>query len=209
MTIIIFWKPKTCFFIQRLYWFHQNLNKQISSQSASSLAVQRFAFPPFVSPAVNSWRARSLLQSNCAQYAADRREEEKMCDHLISAAKHRDHVTANQLKQKILNILTNKHGAWGTMSQRWEELRVKLHCGTFLDYHYTGCHLTGGIILAECSHGTLLECNERTESAASVMYSPYLCEILLLYAIAFISLDTKKRFQLHRLRKLVWSFQIL
>ena len=60
----------------------------------------------------------SLLQSNCAQYAADRREEEKMCDHLISAAKHRDHVTANQLKQKILNILTNKHGAWGTMSQR-------------------------------------------------------------------------------------------
>uniref|UniRef100_A0A4W5KSQ3 DUF1088 domain-containing protein n=1 Tax=Hucho hucho TaxID=62062 RepID=A0A4W5KSQ3_9TELE len=40
-------------------------------------------------------------QSNCAQYAADRKEEEKMCDHLISAAKHRDHVTANQLKQKI------------------------------------------------------------------------------------------------------------
>lgn len=60
----------------------------------------------------------TFLQSNCAQYAADRREEEKMCDHLISAAKHRDHVTANQLKQKILNILTNKHGAWGTMSQR-------------------------------------------------------------------------------------------
>ncbi|XP_035391367.1 neurobeachin a isoform X3 [Electrophorus electricus] len=57
------------------------------------------------------------FESNCAQYAADRREEEKMCDHLISAAKHRDHVTANQLKQKILNILTNKHGAWGTVSQ--------------------------------------------------------------------------------------------
>uniref|UniRef100_A0A673NIL8 Neurobeachin n=1 Tax=Sinocyclocheilus rhinocerous TaxID=307959 RepID=A0A673NIL8_9TELE len=35
-------------------------------------------------------------QSNCAQYAADRKEEETMCDHLISAAKHRDHVTANQ-----------------------------------------------------------------------------------------------------------------
>ncbi|XP_031427881.1 neurobeachin a isoform X10 [Clupea harengus] len=57
------------------------------------------------------------FESNCAGYASDRREEEKMCDHLISAAKHRDHVTANQLKQKILNILTNKHGAWGTMSQ--------------------------------------------------------------------------------------------
>uniref|UniRef100_A0A3B3XWV4 Neurobeachin b n=1 Tax=Poecilia mexicana TaxID=48701 RepID=A0A3B3XWV4_9TELE len=53
------------------------------------------------------------FESSCAQYAADRKEEEKMCDHLISAAKHRDHVTANQLKQKIVNILTNKHGAWG------------------------------------------------------------------------------------------------
>uniref|UniRef100_A0A8C4X293 Neurobeachin n=1 Tax=Eptatretus burgeri TaxID=7764 RepID=A0A8C4X293_EPTBU len=53
------------------------------------------------------------FESLCAQYAADRREEEKMCDHLIGASKHRDHVTANQLKQKIVNILTNKHGAWG------------------------------------------------------------------------------------------------
>ncbi|XP_043114595.1 neurobeachin isoform X8 [Puntigrus tetrazona] len=58
------------------------------------------------------------FESNCAQYAADRKEEETMCDHLISAAKHRDHVTANQLKQKILNILTNKHGAWGAVAQR-------------------------------------------------------------------------------------------
>ncbi|XP_051902134.1 neurobeachin a isoform X11 [Hippocampus zosterae] len=68
------------------------------------------------------------FESNCAQYAADRREEEKMCDHLISAAKHRDHVTANQLKQKILNILTNKHGAWGAMSQS------QLHDFWRLDY---------------------------------------------------------------------------
>ncbi|XP_049599067.1 neurobeachin a isoform X18 [Syngnathus scovelli] len=68
------------------------------------------------------------FESSCAQYAADRREEEKMCDHLIGAAKHRDHVTANQLKQKILNILTNKHGAWGTMS------RSQLHDFWRLDY---------------------------------------------------------------------------
>ncbi|CAL8363262.1 unnamed protein product [Lota lota] len=68
------------------------------------------------------------FESNCAQYASDRREEEKMCDHLISASKHRDHVTANQLKQKILNILTNKHGAWGTMSQS------QLHDFWRLDY---------------------------------------------------------------------------
>ncbi|KAI1903421.1 hypothetical protein AGOR_G00027000 [Albula goreensis] len=68
------------------------------------------------------------FESNCAQYAADRKEEEKMCDHLISAAKHRDHVTANQLKQKILNILTNKHGAWGTLAQS------QLHDFWRLDY---------------------------------------------------------------------------
>ncbi|NWJ02011.1 LRBA protein, partial [Crypturellus undulatus] len=36
-----------------------------------------------------------------------------MCDHLIRAAKYRDHVTATQLIQKIINILTDKHGAWG------------------------------------------------------------------------------------------------
>ncbi|KAM9853820.1 neurobeachin-like isoform 2-T2 [Aulostomus maculatus] len=68
------------------------------------------------------------FESNCAQYAAERKEEEKMCDHLISAAKHRDHVTANQLKQKIVNILTNKHGAWGTLAQR------QLHESWRLDY---------------------------------------------------------------------------
>ncbi|XP_062055494.1 lipopolysaccharide-responsive and beige-like anchor protein isoform X2 [Lepus europaeus] len=53
------------------------------------------------------------FESLCAQYSADKREEEKMCDHLIRAAKYRDHVTATQLIQKIINILTDKHGAWG------------------------------------------------------------------------------------------------
>uniref|UniRef100_A0A665TPM4 Neurobeachin n=1 Tax=Echeneis naucrates TaxID=173247 RepID=A0A665TPM4_ECHNA len=53
------------------------------------------------------------FESNCAQYAAEKRDEEKMCDHLIRAAKYRDHVTATQLVQKIVNILTDKHGAWG------------------------------------------------------------------------------------------------
>ncbi|XP_051535524.1 neurobeachin-like isoform X2 [Myxocyprinus asiaticus] len=68
------------------------------------------------------------FESNCAQYAADKKDEETMCDHLISAAKHRDHVTANQLKQKILNILTNKHGAWGAVAQS------QLHDFWRLDY---------------------------------------------------------------------------
>lgn len=75
------------------------------------------------------------FESQCAQYAADRREEEKMCDHLISAAKHRDHVTANQLKQKILNILTNKHGAWGAVSHS--------------QLHDSGVWITGKMIFVE------------------------------------------------------------
>ncbi|XP_053533643.1 lipopolysaccharide-responsive and beige-like anchor protein [Ictalurus punctatus] len=54
------------------------------------------------------------FESHCAQNAAEKREEEKMCDHLIRAAKYRDHVTATQLIQKIINILTDKHGAWGS-----------------------------------------------------------------------------------------------
>uniref|UniRef100_A0A8C1JQZ1 Neurobeachin n=1 Tax=Cyprinus carpio TaxID=7962 RepID=A0A8C1JQZ1_CYPCA len=53
------------------------------------------------------------FESQCAQYAAEKRDEEKMCDHLIRAAKYRDHVTSTQLIQKIVNILTDKHGAWG------------------------------------------------------------------------------------------------
>uniref|UniRef100_A0A8C3SFT8 Lipopolysaccharide-responsive and beige-like anchor protein n=1 Tax=Chelydra serpentina TaxID=8475 RepID=A0A8C3SFT8_CHESE len=63
---------------------------------------------------VNEGRGASLSPlSLCAQYSADKREDEKMCDHLIRAAKFRDHVTASQLIQKIINILTDKHGAWG------------------------------------------------------------------------------------------------
>ncbi|XP_036046729.1 lipopolysaccharide-responsive and beige-like anchor protein isoform X2 [Onychomys torridus] len=53
------------------------------------------------------------FESLCAQYSADKREEEKMCDHLIRAAKYRDHVTATQFIQKVVNLLTDKHGAWG------------------------------------------------------------------------------------------------
>uniref|UniRef100_A0A3B4G7D0 Neurobeachin n=1 Tax=Pundamilia nyererei TaxID=303518 RepID=A0A3B4G7D0_9CICH len=78
------------------------------------------------------------FESSCAQYAADKRDEEKLCDHLIRAAKYRDHVTATQLIQKIVNILTDKHGAWGGSSIRprdfwrldyWEDdLRRRRRC---------------------------------------------------------------------------------
>lgn len=67
---------------------------------------------------LNLRRFFSVFQSNSAQYAAEKRDEEKMCDHLIRAAKYRDHVTATQLIQKIVHILTDKHGAWGSSSTR-------------------------------------------------------------------------------------------
>ncbi|XP_078601403.1 neurobeachin-like isoform X5 [Branchiostoma floridae x Branchiostoma japonicum] len=57
------------------------------------------------------------FESICAQHALERQEEEKMCDQLISAARRRDQVTATQLRQKIMNILTSKHGAWGSPKQ--------------------------------------------------------------------------------------------
>ncbi|XP_040274469.1 lipopolysaccharide-responsive and beige-like anchor protein [Bufo bufo] len=56
------------------------------------------------------------FESLSAQYSSEKREDEKMCDHLIRAAKYRDHMTATQLVQKIINILTDKHGAWGSSS---------------------------------------------------------------------------------------------
>lgn len=36
-----------------------------------------------------------------------------MCDHLITAARRRDNVIASRLLEKVRNIMSNKHGAWG------------------------------------------------------------------------------------------------
>lgn len=55
------------------------------------------------------------LQSQCAQTLLDRKEEERMCDHLITSARRRDNVTASKLLEKVRNIMSNKHGAWGYM----------------------------------------------------------------------------------------------
>ena len=49
----------------------------------------------------------------------DRKEEEKLCDHLIKSAKRRDHVTALKLRDKVLNILTNKYGPWGSLTKEY------------------------------------------------------------------------------------------
>lgn len=68
---------------------------------------------------LNRMRADDVLkhaefESLCAQTAVDRKEEEMMCDHLITAARRRDSLVANRTLERVLNILTNKHGAWGS-----------------------------------------------------------------------------------------------
>ncbi|CAH1159867.1 unnamed protein product [Phaedon cochleariae] len=69
---------------------------------------------------LNRMRADDVLkhadfESQCAQTLLDRKEEERMCDHLITSARRRDNVTASRLLEKVRNIMSNKHGAWGYM----------------------------------------------------------------------------------------------
>jgi len=56
------------------------------------------------------------MQGLCAQMTVERRDEEKLCDHLITAARRRDHVIAVKQRDKVLNIMTNRHGAWGSVA---------------------------------------------------------------------------------------------
>lgn len=72
---------------------------------------------------LNRMRADDVLkhadfEALCAQTLLERREEEKMCDHLITAARRRDNVIASRLLEKVRNILSNKHGAWGKSSPK-------------------------------------------------------------------------------------------
>ncbi|KAL3266811.1 hypothetical protein HHI36_010965 [Cryptolaemus montrouzieri] len=67
---------------------------------------------------LNRMRADDVLkhadfETQCAQSLLDRKEEERMCDHLITAARRRDNVIASRLLEKVRNIMSNKHGAWG------------------------------------------------------------------------------------------------
>jgi WD40 repeat protein len=48
----------------------------------------------------------------CAQTTMERKEEEVICEHLISAARKRDHYYAIKLRDKILNLITDKQGCW-------------------------------------------------------------------------------------------------
>ncbi|CAH1123738.1 unnamed protein product [Ceutorhynchus assimilis] len=68
---------------------------------------------------LNRMRADDVLkhadfETQCAQTLMDRKEEERMCDHLITSARRRDNVTASRLLEKVRNIMSNKHGAWGS-----------------------------------------------------------------------------------------------
>uniref|UniRef100_A0A1I8Q9G8 Neurobeachin n=1 Tax=Stomoxys calcitrans TaxID=35570 RepID=A0A1I8Q9G8_STOCA len=70
---------------------------------------------------LNRMRADDVLkhadfESQCAQTLLERREEERMCDHLITAARRRDNVIASRLLEKVRNIMCNRHGAWGDSS---------------------------------------------------------------------------------------------
>ena len=56
-----------------------------------------------------------LYQGLCAQAMLERKDEEKLCDHLITSARRRDHVIASKQRDKVLNIMTNKHGTWGEL----------------------------------------------------------------------------------------------
>lgn len=70
---------------------------------------------------LNRMRADDVLkhadfETQCTQTLLERREEERMCDHLITAARRRDNVIASRLLEKVRNIMCNRHGAWGDSS---------------------------------------------------------------------------------------------
>lgn len=66
---------------------------------------------------INIFISFCFFQAQCAQTTLERRDEEKMCDHLITAARRRDSVVASRILDKICNILSNKHGAWGYLHE--------------------------------------------------------------------------------------------
>jgi hypothetical protein len=55
-------------------------------------------------------------QTQCAQTLLERREEEGVCDHIISAARRRDASSALRLVDRITNIIVSKQGAWASPS---------------------------------------------------------------------------------------------
>ena len=70
---------------------------------------------------LNRMRADDVLkhsefETSCNNNQAERQEEERMCDHLITAARRRDAVLAGRLVDKLGSILNNPHGAWSSLA---------------------------------------------------------------------------------------------
>ena len=57
-------------------------------------------------------KKHSEFEQLSAQTLQERKEEETICEHLISAARKRDHYFAIKLRDKILDIMMNKQGCW-------------------------------------------------------------------------------------------------
>ena len=82
---------------------------------------------------LNRMRADDVLKHaefelSCKNNLSDRSEEEKMCDHLITAARRRDGVLASKLVDKVVDVLSTQHGAWssgdGTQHREFWKLDV-------------------------------------------------------------------------------------
>jgi hypothetical protein len=63
-------------------------------------------------------KKHSDFEQAAAQTSQERREEELICEHLITAARKRDHYFAAKLRDKILNLITDKQGCWFNSQQK-------------------------------------------------------------------------------------------
>lgn len=60
------------------------------------------------------------FEQACNQTSIERKEEEVICEHLITAARKRDHYFAVKLRDKILNLITDKQGCWFNSSSNYQ-----------------------------------------------------------------------------------------
>ncbi|CAG0917437.1 unnamed protein product [Notodromas monacha] len=61
----------------------------------------------------------------CEQSAGERKDEERLCDHLISAARRRDAMAAGKGLDRVLHSLTSPFGAWGRRDTEAAEAGVR------------------------------------------------------------------------------------
>jgi len=78
---------------------------------------------------LNRMRADDVLKhaefdQQCQNSLGERKEEERMCDHLITAARRRDGVLASRLVDKVVDVLSTRHGAWSANSSPKKSLSI-------------------------------------------------------------------------------------